>query len=890
MNDPSPTTDGPAGDDVIALDDVRFSYDGGATWALDGITLRVRRGERCCLVGANGSGKSTLSRLMAALAAPDGGTVRLAGRTVFSDADGARPDAYRQARRLIGAVFQNPADQIVTTTVEDDVAFGPENLAVPAGEIGERIRRSLADVSMGDARRADPTNLSGGQQQRVAIAGQLAMDSRTLVLDEPTAMLDPDARLEVLATLDRLQEHGVTIVLVTHHDDEIRPTDHVVRLDHGHVVFDGTGADPCPVAGAGDPAVRAPEDTGAPVTTPLDEGSPFDDAPAPAVRFRHVTFGYPDAEIPAIDDVSVTIRRGETVALIGHNGSGKTTFARLLAGLETPQHGEIAVDGLVVAAPRRSPLAALRRTASAGLAADNDEPYGNDWPKGTAAMSPRDSEVADAADREWLRRAPSRRAGRRERRELHRRVGYVMQHPERQLFADTVADDVAFGPKSWGLSGDDVHARVVEALELAGILDLADRRPGELSGGQRRLAAIAGVLACRPSVLVMDEPTAGLDAAARRRIHDVIRQLKLQGVTVLLVTHAMDEVSELADRIVLFGAPPRSFAVTPDKPARKTRLRGRLQQVNRRHLEGANSQRHWQERRARAAALANGQPDPAPAAVRQAAPSFDRVAAASSQESSTNERFSWVSSLDPRVKALGFLVLMFSAFAMSSWWAVLVGAVVAVGLVAASRIRPSRLLRQVHAFLALFLVMGLLNVFVVRSGTPLWTIGRFAITDDGVDTALLYMARFSIVIVLGAVMLETTTPTALTDAFGSLLSPLRALHVHAQEIALVLSLALRFLPTLGAEAKAIVEAQGCRGGSVDSGSPCRRMRAMCAVVVPMFAAALRHADNLSLALDARCYEEGLDRTHWRRYHVGPRDVAFAGIVAAQIVAIVLLQL
>lgn len=186
-------------DDVVAgapieLDGVRFSYDDGATWVLDGVYLRVGPGERIALVGPNGAGKSTLAHLIAGLAAPDHGTVRLMGHTVFDDAHGADAGAYRKARRSIGVVFQNPEDQIVTTTVAADVAFGPENLNVAPALIGDRVHNALSAVGMDGLRDADPTAMSGGQQQRVAIAGMLAMDSRVLVLDEPTAMLDPQAR------------------------------------------------------------------------------------------------------------------------------------------------------------------------------------------------------------------------------------------------------------------------------------------------------------------------------------------------------------------------------------------------------------------------------------------------------------------------------------------------------------------------------------------------------------------------------------------------------------------------------------------------------------------------------------------------------------------------
>ncbi|MEE1295679.1 MAG: energy-coupling factor transporter ATPase, partial [Bifidobacterium sp.] len=436
-----------ARDTVIALAGVRYSYDAGATWTLDGVDLTVRAGERVALAGANGSGKSTLARVMAGLAAPDHGTVELMGRRVFDDAVGARPDAYRAATRAIGMVFQNPEDQIVTTVTADDVAFGPENLDVAPALIGGRVRDALDAVDMDGWQEADPTRLSGGQQQRIAIAGMLAMDSRVLILDEPTAMLDPAARADVLRTLDTIQARGTAIVLITHHPDERLRADRVVTLAHGRVVSD--------VPGGGTGRAAMPTETHAGTTAPIDRtasGAVTVDGSAdgaPIIAFDHVTFAYPGETAPVLDDFTCAIGRGRIVAVTGPNGWGKTTFARLLTGLERAQAGTVTVDGIDVGHARRARRRALRRT-----------------------------------------------------------VGFVMQRPERQLFADTVAQDVAFGPANQKLPREEVGARVRDALAFVGLEDMAQRSPFELSGGQQRLAAIAGVLACEPRVLVMDEPTA----------------------------------------------------------------------------------------------------------------------------------------------------------------------------------------------------------------------------------------------------------------------------------------------------------------------------------------------------------------------------------------------
>lgn len=207
-------------------------------------------------------------------------------------------------------------------------------------------------------------------------------------------------------------------------------------------------------------------------------------------------------------------------------------------------------------------------------------------------------------------------------------------------------------------------------------------------------------------------------------------------------------------------------------------------------------------------------------------------------------------------------------------------------IAAAGRINVGRLAASVRVFLALFVFCGLLNIFFVRTGTTVASLGPIPITDDGIRIAILYACRFAVVIVIGAMFLASTTPTAMTDAFESLLSPFARFGLHTQETALVMSLALRFLPTLGMETKAIIDAQSARGGSVETGSFVVRIKAMVAVVVPVFAAAIRHADNLSLALDARCYEEGVTRTHWRVMRVTGMDVTVAIVVLVYLVALV----
>lgn len=501
----------------VRLAHVTLRY--GDSVALGDVTLEVCRGERVCVLGANGSGKSTLASVICGLLAPDEGDVELAGHTVCT---GGVPDlaAYRDARRQLGLVFQNPDDQIVTSVVADDVAFGPENLGVPRAQISVRVARELRRVAMEKYAHADPSRLSGGQRQRVCIAGALAMEPAVLVLDEPSSLLDVRGRAAIMRVMGRLAAAGATLVHVTHFMDEALAADRVVVMQHGHVALEGTpnevfaakNAQVIEALGLEMPfearlavALRQAGAAGGAIAAP---GAPSDEKPAAcapaaeplAILARDLGFSYgPDAQ--ALDGVSLKVPARATTAIVGQTGSGKSTLLRLLCGLEAADAGSLTVCGINAATKRG-------------------------------------------------------------RRQVRRAVGYVMQHPERQLFAQTVAEDVAFGPRNQGLSAAEVERRVAHALDLVGLADRRDVSPFELSGGQQRLAAIAGVLAMEPELLVLDEPTAGLDPRGRARLRALMADLAAHGVTLLQVTHSMEDAAR-ADHVVVLDQSHVLAAGTP---------------------------------------------------------------------------------------------------------------------------------------------------------------------------------------------------------------------------------------------------------------------------------------------------------------------------------------
>lgn len=504
----------------VRLAHVTLRY--GDSLALDDVTLEVCRGERVCVLGANGSGKSTLASVICGLLAPDEGDVELAGHAVCT---GGVPDlaAYRDARRQLGLVFQNPDDQIVTSVVADDVAFGPENLGVPRAQIATRVARELRRVAMEKYAHADPSRLSGGQRQRVCIAGALAMEPAVLVLDEPSSLLDVRGRAAIMRVMGRLAAAGATLVHVTHFMDEALAADRVIVMQHGRVALEGTpdevfatkNAQVIEALGLEMPfearlaaALRQAEAASDAIAAP---GAPSGEKPAasaacapaaelPAILARDLGFSYgPDAQ--ALDGVSLEVPVRATTAIVGQTGSGKSTLLRLLCGLEAADAGSLTVCGINAATKRG-------------------------------------------------------------RCQVRRAVGYVMQHPERQLFAQTVAEDVAFGPRNQGLSAAEVERRVAHALDLVGLADRRDASPFELSGGQQRLAAIAGVLAMEPELLVLDEPTAGLDPRGRARLRALMADLAAHGVTLLQVTHSMEDAAR-ADHVVVLDQSRVLAAGTP---------------------------------------------------------------------------------------------------------------------------------------------------------------------------------------------------------------------------------------------------------------------------------------------------------------------------------------
>ena len=548
--------------------------------AISHLNFTIEEGSFVCVLGHNGSGKSTLAKLFNALQIPTEGCVIISGMDSREEAN------VFPIREKVGMVFQNPDNQIIASVVEEDVGFGPENIGVPTEEIWKRVADALEAVNMEAYRLKSPNHLSGGQKQRVAIAGTLAMEPKTIVLDEPTAMLDPSGRAEVIRSIRELnQKKGITIILITHYMEETVDADRIILMDQGKLVLDGT---PKEIFSKVEELKALRMDV--PLITdlahelrlsgmPISEGilkeeelveellsifgedsfmeeiekgqkeEEHSQATSPSSEEKEI-----EAEIEketeketekdfilkvenlsciyqkgtamesyALKDIHLSIKRGSFSALIGHTGSGKSTLLQHFNGLIKPETGEISVHF------RKNPALILQ---------DKGFLF---W-KGKKRKVEKEGVLSfkeEGFDFQGLRF----------------KVGLVFQYPEYQLFEETVFEDVLFGPKNQGLSLEEAKKEAEEALRSMGVEEaLWQKSPFELSGGQKRRVAIAGVLAMEPELLILDEPTAGLDPAGREELFQVIAHLQERyAMTILLVSHSMDDVARYAEEVFVLN-------------------------------------------------------------------------------------------------------------------------------------------------------------------------------------------------------------------------------------------------------------------------------------------------------------------------------------------------
>ncbi|MBC7228533.1 MAG: ABC transporter ATP-binding protein [Thermoflexales bacterium] len=487
----------------LQIEGLTFRYHTRPELALQDLSLTLGAGELLLVAGASGCGKTTLIRCINGLI-PRTYRGELRGRILVYGRD-ARSMSMAELSQQVGTLLQDPERQIVGSFVLNEVAFGLENLGLPRAEIRARVDEVLAYLGISHLRDRETFHLSGGEKQKVALAGVLAMRPRILLLDEPLASLDPASAQEALALFRRLADEGVAVILVEHRVEDalsIRP-DRVLFLQDGRIAYSGP---PDRMTDAVDyRQVKLPAplilQRAAVAPPPPFEPAIRPNGREPLVVFEDVSFAYDEEGPPVIQDVNLTIRRGDIIALLGPNGAGKTTLVKHAIGLLKPRQGRVLVEG-----------------------------------RDTREMS-----VAQVA----------------------RTLGYVFQHPGHMLFAPTVREELAFGPRNLGFSREETDQAVARAVEMVNLRGLEGYPPLALSFGQQKRVSIAAVLAMRSRILVMDEPTAGQDYWNYMTFMDSI--LQMPGfAAVLFITHDLDLAICYANRVVLMaegrvaadGSPP----------------------------------------------------------------------------------------------------------------------------------------------------------------------------------------------------------------------------------------------------------------------------------------------------------------------------------------------
>ena len=533
----------------ISVQDVTFSYgsegadvSAPAEPAVENLSLEIEKGSYTAILGANGSGKSTLAKLIDVIEVPDSGRIVVFGKDTSDDL------VFWQIRENSACVFQNPDNQIVGTIVEEDVAFGPENLGIKLPELRERVDQAMKDAGIYELRLREAASLSGGQKQKLAIAGALAMRPEILILDEATAMLDPRSRDEFIAVCEDMRiKKGLTLITITHDMSEAMRCDRVIVMSKGSKAAEGTPAAIFADISLEQYGLRRPviikfayeiarlagvtlteEDLTSEarlserltniLTSPElpDKAIPEETTEEKTENRRKIMSvkdlfsSYDGGRSFAIKNINLDVYEGEILGIVGESGCGKTTLISHMNSILKPSSGEIEVypeEGVTLRCSQKKDVQRIRQT-----------------------------------------------------------VGLVFQYPEYQLFEETVYKDICYGLRKMKLTADEQKDRAVKAAKAVGLeKDVLRKNPFELSGGQKRRAAMAGVLAMNPKILVLDEPASGLDPVGREEMFALIRSLREQGTTIVIVSHNMDEAAAYCDRIICIKNGEAVTAETPDK-------------------------------------------------------------------------------------------------------------------------------------------------------------------------------------------------------------------------------------------------------------------------------------------------------------------------------------
>ncbi len=458
-------------------------------------TCHIKKGEIIAITGPNGAGKTTFAKYLVRLISPEENCLYVSGLDV-----GKAENEY-EIRKKTGFLFQNPENQLFCDTVEEDVAFGPQNMGIPREEIAVRISEALADTGLELLRKRRIENLSGGEKQRAALAGVLAMKPECIIMDESLAMLDSEARRKLIKVLmEDNEKYNTTIIMITHRKEELLLADRIFLIDKGKIerVYEKNNGEIERYTESLDKKIYS--DNNEIIIDNIKKAEVNNEKSG--IIFNKVSFCHLDVTYDTwkMTDISLKINQGEITMITGKSGTGKTTVTELICGILKPVSGGVYIDGT-------------------------------------------------EAEKIYLGK-----------------TGYVGQFPERQLFAETVYDDIIFGPKNMGLSDDEVKIRCRYAMKLTGLDEkLLCRNIRTLSGGEKRRVAMAGILAMKPEYLILDEPAAGLDIEGIAGLRKLLTLLKSKGVTIIVVTHDEEYFRGCYDRKLIFKKRENEFYYEEDK-------------------------------------------------------------------------------------------------------------------------------------------------------------------------------------------------------------------------------------------------------------------------------------------------------------------------------------
>ncbi|MDR0638206.1 MAG: ATP-binding cassette domain-containing protein [Spirochaetaceae bacterium] len=769
----------------IAVKNLSFTYNAAgerpssSVRALSGVCFLVREGEFVSILGANGSGKSTLLSCINGLCTPPPGTVTVYDREgrAYDPADDGCLEAIR---RITGTVLQNPDNQIVGSVVEEDCAFGPENLGLPPEIIADRVALALRQTGIEALRGRSTRFLSGGEKQRLAVAGALAMGGDILLLDECTAMIDPAGREQFYAFVAEFVRDGRTVIQITHSLEDAARSSRCLVFDKGVITYDGpSGTVPVTGKTAFTTITKTAATTMKP-PSPQTESSPPNTQNPACISFDHVIHVYLSGtthERTALNDVSLEIGRNESVAVMGATGCGKSTVLKHINALLLPTAGRVTVFG------------------------------------------------GDTLDRKTSLDT------------LRRRVCLALQSPETALFETRVADDVAYGARNGGLKGNALARRVREVMNAVGLPfdEFADRETFTLSGGEARLAALAGVFVRDSDIVLLDEPTAGLDDEHSGRILRLLEELKRRGKTIVVSTHS-PQLAAFFDRVVMMvdgrpaGEPSVSHYAAPEaSPAgglRRPCLTGRLQgkPLHGRHKTG------FEFFRGAMPGVFLGIDSP-----------LERLSA--------------------RIKLFAAVLCVIAAAVPGPVFpASLLAALLVLGRVW-GKIRPIQIVRSLLPMmpvLTIFIALRLLFSWNGDTSRILVKAGPVSVTiQELTDTAMILLRLFTMM----AVITLYSSVTSLRDTLGAVKKLCAAFAsprngkaggpgTRARDIGLTLGIALRFVPLITVEAEHIAASQISRGAKTRGLAVLSVFKAM---LIPLFLRSLERAQTLAQAMLLRLY-------------------------------------